>query len=32
MQNGMTEEQVERYDKLPFIHKIIFVSHKMDDI
>lgn len=32
MQNGMTVEQVEQYDKLPFNNKIIFVPHKMDNI
>lgn len=32
MQNGMTEEQVRRYDALPFAHKIIFVPYKMDGV
>lgn len=32
MQNGMTEEQVRRYDALPFAHKIIFVPYKMNGV
>lgn len=32
MQNGMTEEQVKRYDALPFAQKIIFVPYKMDGV
>lgn len=32
MQNGMTKEQVERYDKLPIKHKIIFVPSTMENV
>lgn len=32
MQNGMTEEQVVEFDKLPFKHKMIFVPYTMNNI
>lgn len=32
MQSGMTEEQVKRFDELPFEHKIIFVPKRIENV